>query len=118
MINVQRELMYAAQSRALMHGEKTEDELLQRIWNLADVVIKSCDYLDETRRNYEKLEKELRDCTRFGAAVIHKLSGENGSVLLYPSDLEVDYLLTRYDNPAAGTVHLYARRSTSHKRST
>lgn len=27
--------VYAEQSKALTHGDKTEDELLQRIWNLA-----------------------------------------------------------------------------------
>lgn len=43
------ERLYAEDSRTWMHGQKTEDELLQRIWNLSEVVLKACDEIARHR---------------------------------------------------------------------
>ena len=41
---------YAERSLGLRHGEKTEDELLQRIWNLSGDVTRLVEQLMVTRR--------------------------------------------------------------------
>jgi hypothetical protein len=55
-----REVPYADRSLLWTHGQKTEDELLQRIWNLAnDVKVLAAD-LVEARAVAERTREALR----------------------------------------------------------
>lgn len=48
-LDLRRERYYANEAHTWSHGEKTEDELLQRIWNLSEVVLKACDEIARHR---------------------------------------------------------------------
>lgn len=62
--NLSSERRYAEDSRTFIAGMKTEDELLQRIWNQADVALRACDEIEtliEQRRLLELQQLSLTE---------------------------------------------------------
>ncbi len=53
------ERLYAEVSRTWMHNQKTEDELLQRIWNLSEALLKACAEIETLREDLESAENHI-----------------------------------------------------------
>lgn len=63
--------------------------------------------LAELEEQLEAAQRELQDATRLIAALVYRTNKTSG-VLLYPTDFHETLTLSRYENPMANTVHLFA----------